>query len=340
MGGFHVYCAICGSTFSSRDFISIDSDDEMGDHTYSGEVIGDSDLEWLNDLRALGLNPDAVGERKSFVTGDGYYYDAEDPNVPVGPNSQPEDRFYAYMLWHDGDQEHIPVFPFHKLCYEEILLRCFKDETINGDVLYSLCKELVNDFSYNSLLLDYGDPMPYFEQYWECRKGEELLVTNPVKISPLNKYLEELREIVNNEKDTSHTQEGPQSFDIFNTLPYELRQQIFSLLPLSSVLALKAASWPMHTTQLPEKGRKTRLEYSLPWLWEVHDIDPTGSQKLEGKLSKVIAELEEKSRYRNDKVDYIPGLANRRRIWMVCEEIKDMYHEKLAEKAESQTSQV
>lgn len=64
MGGFHVYCAICGSTFSSRSFISIDSDDEMGDHTYSGEVIGDSDLGWLDDLRALGFNPDAVGERK------------------------------------------------------------------------------------------------------------------------------------------------------------------------------------------------------------------------------------------------------------------------------------
>lgn len=93
MGGFHVYCAICGSTFSSSQFLSIDSDSDMGDYTYSGEVIGDSDLGWLDDLRALGLNPDAVGERKfviryfsdlsyfpnkfrSFVTGDGYYDDA------------------------------------------------------------------------------------------------------------------------------------------------------------------------------------------------------------------------------------------------------------------------
>ncbi|KAE8343030.1 hypothetical protein BDV24DRAFT_161847 [Aspergillus arachidicola] len=318
----------------------------MGDHTYSGEVIGDSDLEWLDDLRALGLNPDAVGERKSFVTGDGYYDDAgainadADPNVPVGPNSQPQDRFYAYVLWHDGDQEHIPVFPFHKMCYEEILRRCFKDEPINGDVLYFLCKELANDFSHNSLLLDYGDPSPHFEQYWECRKGEEILVTNPVEISPLTKYLEELREMVNNERDTSEPQEAPQSFDIFSTLPYELRQQIFSLLPLSSVLALKAASWSMHTTQLPDKSWKTRLEYDIPWLWEVHDINLTGSQKLEAKLSKTIAKLEEKSQYRNDKVNYIPGLANRRRIWMVCEDIRDMYHERLAEKAKSETSQV
>ncbi|KAE8159866.1 hypothetical protein BDV40DRAFT_272152 [Aspergillus tamarii] len=347
MGGFHVYCAICGSTFSSSQFLSIDSDSDMGDYTYSGEVIGDSDLGWLDDLRALGLNPDAVGERKSFVTGDGYYDDAgaidvdagEDPNVPIDPDRRPPYRFYTYMAWNDGMQEHIPVFPFHKMCYEDILLRCFKDETLDGDVLYSLCGELVNDCSHNSLLLDYGDPTPRGEQYWECKKGEELLVTNPVKISGLTKYLNKLQDLVNKEIDKAEPEKGPESADIFNKLPYELRQQIFSLLPLASVLALRAASWSMHTTQLPEKSWKKRLESDLPWLWEVHDIDMTGSQKLEAKLSKIIAKLEEKSQYRDGEVNYIPGLANRKRIWMVCEDIRDVYHEQLAENAKSEKSE-
>ncbi|THC95119.1 hypothetical protein EYZ11_005403 [Aspergillus tanneri] len=180
MGGFDVYCAICGSTFRSN--VSIDSDDET-DYTYSGDVIGDSDLEWLNTLCALGLNPDVPGERKSFLTGQGSYDDAnaihaypgEDQNVPINPDREPPYYFYTYWDW-IGDQVERPVFPFHELCYKEILLRCFKNEEINGDVLYSLCKELVDDeFTIKSLLLNYGDPMPPYEQYWECRKGEEVI---------------------------------------------------------------------------------------------------------------------------------------------------------------------
>jgi hypothetical protein len=88
MGGWDVYCAICGSTFSSR--LSINSDDETG-AAYSGKVIGKSDLEWLQNICALGTNANILGERKSvlyfmnphaypnkyrsFVTGRGRYED-------------------------------------------------------------------------------------------------------------------------------------------------------------------------------------------------------------------------------------------------------------------------
>lgn len=64
MGGWDVYCAICGSPFTNN--LSIDSDDET-DQTYSGEVIGDSDLDWLKVLRGLGINPDVSGERQYVV---------------------------------------------------------------------------------------------------------------------------------------------------------------------------------------------------------------------------------------------------------------------------------
>lgn len=65
MGGWDTYCAICGSTFRSR--LSIDSDDET-DLTYSGEVIGESDLQWLQTLRAIGLNAESPEERKSVIS--------------------------------------------------------------------------------------------------------------------------------------------------------------------------------------------------------------------------------------------------------------------------------
>ncbi|KAF9886785.1 hypothetical protein FE257_011162 [Aspergillus nanangensis] len=322
MGGFDVYCAICGCTFSSR--LSIDSDDET-DYTYDGEVIGESDLEWLDHLRALGLNRGVSGDRKSFITGRGYYDDAgaiqvhrgDDPNVPVDPDEKGTHYFTTYCDW-TGDEEFQPVFPFHELCFQEILVRCFKDTPINGDVLFALCEGLVGNDS-NSLPLDYGEPTPPYEQYWECRKGEEVLVTNPVEIPEVSKYLEGLVDV--GKDDGSDT-----SSDIFNCLPYELRDKIFQLLPVASVLALKAASGSMHATRF---SWTARLDAELPWLWELRDIDPFTSRKLEGEMSRKIAELDEKSQYTRDGVGYIPGLVNRRRIWTVCEEIKNLYEEKL-----------
>lgn len=65
-------------------------------------------------------------------------------------------------------------------------------------------------------------------------------------------------------------------------------------------------------------------------------MDPFKSQALEARFSRLIAELEEKSRYKEGIADYIPGLVNRRRIWVVCEEIISLYHNKLVEAEEHQ----
>ena len=76
-----------------------------------------------------------------------------------------------YDPTHQGDQI---VFPFHEVCYRDILLRCFKYEKINTDVFHALCEEWRGD-SLNGLGLDYGNPCPPYDQYWECRKGEEVI---------------------------------------------------------------------------------------------------------------------------------------------------------------------
>ncbi|KAJ5606323.1 hypothetical protein N7510_009104 [Penicillium lagena] len=328
MGGFDVYCAICGSTFQSESNLSIDSDDET-DQTYSGEVIGESDLTWLQTLRALGLNADIPGERKSFITGQGYCKDAgfivadrgDDPNVPY-------DAYFCAYYGYRGMEDRV-VFPFHEVCYKDILLRCFENEKIRGDVLYALCEEMSQDRG-NGLAWTCGDPMPPCDQYWECRKGEEILVTHPVKIPQLASYSEEIKELlVDVEKKSPESRAVKDTHDIFDKLPFELRQTIFDLLPIGSVLALKAASCSMHAC--PYGSWKQRLEIGMPWFWEVRDIDPFKSQALEARLSRMIVELEKKSQYKAGPVDYIPGLANRRRIWAICEDIKALYHDKLAE---------
>lgn len=57
-GEFEVYCAICGATTIEVDIGSI------GDYEYDEDVIGDEDVEWCEEVRTLGFNPDAPGTSK------------------------------------------------------------------------------------------------------------------------------------------------------------------------------------------------------------------------------------------------------------------------------------
>lgn len=123
--------------------------------------------------------------------------------------------------------------------------------------------------------------------------------------------------------------QNPRGKDVFNSLPPELRHEVFKLLPAGSILALKAASWAMHTTTLPREFWKHRLRSEMPWLWEIHDLDVFESQELEDKASKLLLDIQVKSQYTSKNDDYILGLANRRRIWGVCEQIQSLYFRNL-----------
>ena len=64
MGGWEIYCAICGGTFSSH----VDMDPEGTDEDcYRYDLLQECNLEWLNEVCGLGVNPDARGNEKSVT---------------------------------------------------------------------------------------------------------------------------------------------------------------------------------------------------------------------------------------------------------------------------------
>jgi hypothetical protein len=64
MGGWAIFCAICGGPFSSK----VDMDPEGSEEDcYRYEVLRDCKLGWLDKLCALGINPDAPGNDKSVT---------------------------------------------------------------------------------------------------------------------------------------------------------------------------------------------------------------------------------------------------------------------------------
>ncbi|KAJ9490693.1 hypothetical protein VN97_g2564 [Penicillium thymicola] len=145
------------------------------------------------------------------------------------------------------------------------------------------------------------------------------LVVNPVQIPRLESELDVITKSLGKKAAPDlHSR----SEDIFNNLSVELRHEIFKLLPAGSILALKAASLAMHSTTLPYGLWKRTLRSEIPWLWEVHDIDAFQSQEVEDNISKLLLDIQKKSRYTSKSDDYIFGLANRRRIWGVCEQIR------------------
>lgn len=61
--GWAIFCAICGGPFSSE----VEIDPENTEECYRDEVLRDFNLGWLDDLCALGINPDAPGNDKSVT---------------------------------------------------------------------------------------------------------------------------------------------------------------------------------------------------------------------------------------------------------------------------------
>lgn len=135
--------------------------------------------------------------------------------------------------------------------------------------------------------------------------------------------------IINSQDQKAGESQNPQGEDVFNRLPLELRHEVFKLLPADAILALKAATWVMHTTALSRECWKQILRSEMPWFWEIREFDFSESQDLEAKASKLLLDLMAKSQYTSKHDDYILGLANRRRIWGVCEQIRSLYLEKL-----------
>ncbi|KAL3462676.1 hypothetical protein BJX64DRAFT_137540 [Aspergillus heterothallicus] len=331
MGGWEIFCAICGGPFSSQVDMDCEGTDEMA---YRYDVLEDCNLDWLNKLQALGINPDAPASNNSFITGIGRYFDyggvevvaGDHPNIPFPTNEVVP--MVAYHDFSDIGERH--VFPFHPVCYE-ILDKCIhakQVEETRGDLLYNVFEE-INGGQYVRLQLDYGDPDPPSGQVWETTRGQEVLVVNPLNIPALESLVADIKNTLNIGADVDETT-CPSDDDIFTRLPIELRHEIFHHLPPESILAVKATSTVMHATHLSRSVWGDKLADAYPWLWEVDGLPVFETQELEESVSEILRICRDATSHTETRDGYMLGLVNRRRIWGVCEQIREMYLDELA----------
>ncbi|RHZ70206.1 hypothetical protein CDV55_107546 [Aspergillus turcosus] len=320
---YDCYCAICGVGFCGmlietpsetaserrRRWIekrsqalragqSIDQVPHEGEEpvrTYDPKIVGWENVAWLYKAYCLGFNPQAAkGKGKTFVSGPGYYADAGEIAIKSGTDAVPGQDRNVYTCYGSGtDDTPGPVIPFHGCCFEiltRVLTGSTDSSTIDMKVLYNVMTELSND-SCSALRLNYGD---------DIRRAQGRFK------KPFAQF--DLK--------------GRSPASPFGKLPLELVYQICSYLPGDSLKALTQASLSIQVVTQDNWFWKRFIQWDMPWFWEFYSSqnpkDLPGDvnyKRLYMWLDKMTA-----ARYGMDDLALI-GVANRRRIWGVCEEL-------------------
>lgn len=234
------------------------------------------------------------------------------------------------------------AFPFHKQCYK-LLARVLTGEEdtrkINRAVLFKVFGDSVSE-QHRCCNLDYGDAKKGHDQTWQALPGYEYTVINPERRESL---IGDIFEVISHDRFA----EKPPSLhlghkvtrDPFQQIPESLLCDIFDLLDNESVLNLCRASWGIFDLTRYNQGFwESRIRTRTPYFEELGDTVTTRRGFLEGQdFRRVLLWAEEASKPRVGISGFLMAVANRRRIWRVCEQIAHRYHAECPE-PESRTS--
>lgn len=112
----------------------------------------------------------------------------------------------------------------------------------------------------------------------------------------------------------------------FGPLPLELVYRICSYLPGEALTALTQASLSVQIVTQHNYFWAKAVQWGMPWFWELEDIHRE-SGLLDGVNCKRLflwLDWQTAPRYGMEDVELI-GVANRRRIWGVCEQLAGLY---------------
>ncbi|KAM0420629.1 hypothetical protein ACHAPT_011545 [Fusarium lateritium] len=335
MGDWDTFCYICGA---ATDEVKVgpkeqpDDEDSYVEDKYDEEVIGDEDMEWFREARILGFNPDAPGTTKYYVSGAGKYHGYGDFDVDEGSEADSAIQdfdFYGVRTWGECDDT-MRVFPFHKQCYKllaRVLTGTEDTSGVNRAVLFKVFGELVSE-SCRCCKLDFGDAVKGQDQSWQALPGYEYTVINPERRESL---VEDIFGVINHDKFA----ETPSSlhlgdkvrWDPFQQIPESVLRDVLDLLDNESVLNLCRASWSMFDLIRHNRSFwETRIRKHTPYFEELGDTLAEEYESLRAQdPRKILLWAEEASKPRVGISGFLMPVANRRRIWGVCEQIARLY---------------
>ncbi|KAJ5734404.1 hypothetical protein N7493_003190 [Penicillium malachiteum] len=341
------------------------------DHSYDPEILSEEQAAWARSVRCSGLNPYAKSTTKCFVSAQGRMdhfgnleFDSlyqDDPNIPD-----------EIVLKAFGLHSEMPgVYPFHSECLEifkgvlahkagvKWTKSWVNDDwelsapEIDKETLYTVLDSLADITPFTFLDLDYGMLMHCRNLRWHAEPGEEVLLANPV-------YLEEnvCNEMLDAWKNTVGTTWALSRVgtavgdDPFTQLSFELLDNMFSRLDLSSLLKLLQASPYLYRSFGNSQTFWRRvMDHNMPWFFEMElfqdgvlqsygvegspapedcendcTLDHTAPRSAHGKsLRRLCLWVNYMTTAVHGMKWPMMGVANRRRIWKACEPIVEQY---------------
>lgn len=235
--------------------------------------------------------------------------------------------------YRDYGEECEALIPFHWCCYE-ILVKClagsFDDASLDKDLLYRIMYELSPDSEGGIYLLhiDYGDAAAMQDELWNVEAGYEFLVSHPRNVSVVNEAILSMFASDAFKPRPSFIDLGNRiRDDPFRRMPYDILYRISGFISDEDLVSLARASWPIHALlQNNNQFWRLRLMQSFPWFFELRDLLEQDETLLRTNDAQRIFHWAGRStRPAKWLTGPLMGVANRRRIWSVCEQLGDMY---------------
>lgn len=226
----------------------------------------------------------------------------------------------------------IPSFPTHEACFK-ILTRCLATEDrakVDKDILYAVMQQNMEDLA-RHLTLDYGS-IDGAQQFWECFAGEEWSVADPATKPGIDEVVKSMLPA----KLFDQLSAPPLNLahkvrqDPLTTLPYDVLHGIFVQLSLKDTLSLMKASWHVfESTREPAFWRLMIRVNIVSFFWELKDLFKNTTFPDTFDWKGAFQWLDEITKGTFAMEGPMMSIANRRRIWSVCQQLAPLYHEKL-----------
>ncbi|KAK7749343.1 hypothetical protein SLS62_008195 [Diatrype stigma] len=325
-------------------------DDDLAGY-YDRDIVDEDDVAWTRDVYVIGSPADGDDEPigPAFISGP-CGYDLYG-GVHLREEAGEDFNFDLYNQCYDVGTDAMHVYPFHKPCLDILawVLTGAPDRHRLGlggtlDRLYGAL--FAHPHISCALALDYGGPQ--HDQFWTCARGQgEVFVADPLPSLPpkSQKVPKALRDFLALQMPTGSSGNGSgDGTDPFARLPLELLRAVAELLSPRQLAALATASRAVHRALRRDRGFwRAYVRRRMPWFRELHELlgEDGGDDAVDGhteeergekkSLAGLVYWADRETRAWNTDGGTMGhprpliGVANRRRIWGVCEQFADSY---------------
>ena len=274
---------------------------------------------------------------RAFISGPGVYHDRGGVYLEAGDDTNySSGKLWGIKCYYYNCVKEDLVFPFHWPCYE-LLARALTGtndvetaiKQVDNDVLYTIMRSSPLPERGRGLSLDYDVNSKAQEQWWLCIPGYEFVVA-PFGDPSANSMI--LHATISSSsfqlRAVDHDLRPKVNNDPFRKLPYDIVHAILGFVwDNDSILSLCQASWLVCCTLRDDESFwRGRIRRSLACLFELDHLIANDHELLRGKSFKgLLLALDSLTRPKRHIRGPFMGLANRRRVWGVCEQIADLY---------------